>query len=101
MFEFSKLARQAVGDGVADLLAIEAVLSRSDMSIGGWLHLYSRQSSCNMTAHEADKSVISTTDFERRVEEPIVLQKANAYLREDDGWRAFVRPSGTEDIVQV
>lgn len=50
----------------------------------------------------ADRTVIVTTDDETRVVTPVVLQNAIDELvaKVPDG-RAFVRPSGTEDVVRV
>lgn len=78
---------------MADLPVIGAILSRGDRSFGDWLHLYSEPSSCNMSARVAGKSVIGTTKFDRRLEEPFVLRKENADTCKDNGCRAFVRPT--------
>lgn len=88
-----KLAKQADGDRVADLLVKEAILSRSDRSFGDWLHLYSERRSRNMTARVAGKSVTSTTELDRQLEERTVLQKANADTYKNNGCCAFVRLS--------
>lgn len=48
----------------------------------------------------ADRTRIRTFDAERRVSEPAELQaKIDATVK--SGERAFVRPSGTEDVVRV
>uniref|UniRef100_A0A7N5K616 Phosphoglucomutase 3 n=1 Tax=Ailuropoda melanoleuca TaxID=9646 RepID=A0A7N5K616_AILME len=50
----------------------------------------------------ADRQVISTTDAERQVVTPLGLQEAiNDLVKTYRLSRAFVRPSGTEDIVRV
>uniref|UniRef100_A0A8C0MA37 Phosphoacetylglucosamine mutase n=1 Tax=Canis lupus familiaris TaxID=9615 RepID=A0A8C0MA37_CANLF len=50
----------------------------------------------------ADRQVISTTDAERQVVTPPGLQEAiNDLVKKYKLSRAFVRPSGTEDIVRV
>uniref|UniRef100_A0A8C3WGU5 Phosphoacetylglucosamine mutase n=1 Tax=Catagonus wagneri TaxID=51154 RepID=A0A8C3WGU5_9CETA len=50
----------------------------------------------------ADREVISTTDAERQVVKPPGLQEAiNDLVRKYKLSRAFVRPSGTEDVVRV
>jgi len=50
----------------------------------------------------ADRQVIDTTDAERRAVTPPGLQeKIDALVKKYKLSRAFVRPSGTEDIVRV
>ena len=50
----------------------------------------------------ADRSVVVTTDAERRVSSPEALQVCidDAVSKFSSG-RAFVRPSGTEDVVRI
>lgn len=53
-------------------------------------------------AQVADRRVISTTDAERRAVTPPGLQEAiDALVNKYKLSRAFVRPSGTEDVVRV
>lgn len=97
----SALANQAVGDGVADLLLILAILSREDMTTSEWLRLYEERRSSNLVVRVTDKSVIVTEDCDRLVKEPAALRDAIAKASDEEGCRAFVRPSGTEDVVRV
>lgn len=97
----SILANQAVGDGVADLLLALAILSREQMSMDDWLELYAERCSANMVVRVADKSVVQTEDCDRSVREPLALRQAIQSIAGAQGCRAFVRPSGTEDVVRV
>lgn len=101
LLSISKLANQTVGDGVADLLLVIAILSRNGMTFDDWMQMYDERCSCNMIVHVANKSVILTADCDRRVEKPAALRDAIANISSDEGCRAFVRPSGTEDVVRV
>jgi phosphoacetylglucosamine mutase len=50
----------------------------------------------------ADRTVIVTTEDETRVTAPATLQAAvDALVAAVPSGRAFVRPSGTEDVVRV
>lgn len=50
----------------------------------------------------ADRRVIDTTDAERRALTPPGLQeKIDALVKKYKLSRAFVRPSGTEDVVRI
>lgn len=97
----SKLANQTVGDGVADLLLVIGILSFADMTFEDWLNLYDERCSSNMVVHVSDKSLIVTADCDRELVEPTKLREAIARIAGADGCRAFVRPSGTEDVVRV
>lgn len=97
----SKLANQTVGDGIADLLLVIGILSYNDMMFDEWLQIYEERCSCNMIVHVIDKSLIKTADCDRVVQEPVPLREAIAKISSSQGCRAFVRPSGTEDVVRV
>lgn len=63
---------------------------------------YRKKKTQNACAQVADRQVISTTDAERQVVKPPGLQEAiNDLVKKYRLSRAFVRPSGTEDIVRV
>lgn len=50
----------------------------------------------------ADRRVIDTTDAERQAVSPAGLQDAiDVLVKKYQKSRAFVRPSGTEDVVRV
>jgi phosphoacetylglucosamine mutase len=97
-----KLANQAVGDGVADLLLVLGMLKCSDMSFDDWLALYDERCSANMVVHVADKDAIITEDCDQTVIQPSALRSAvESAVGGGEGRRAFVRSSGTEDVVRV
>lgn len=96
-----RLANQAVGDGVADLLLVLGILARRGMSFDDWLALYDERLSQNLIVRVADKSVVQTEDCDRKVVAPPGLRKAVEEICRQPGRRAFVRPSGTEDVVRV
>lgn len=101
LLSLTKLANQAVGDGVADLLLVLGILTFEKMSFDDWLSLYDERCSCNMVVRVTDKTVITTADCDRRVEKPTALKDAIEKLASGEGCRAFIRPSGTEDVVRV
>lgn len=101
LLAISRLANQAVGDGVADLLLICGILCCESMTFDSWLKQYQEHCSCNMVVHVEDKSVILTEDYDRVVKTPGELRKVISGITADPGCRAFVRPSGTENVVRV
>jgi len=97
-----QLINQATGDAMADFLAIEAILMVEDMNLDGWNGLYSDLPSRQLKCKVADRSVIITSEDETRVLEPEVLQNAiDKVVAMFECGRAFVRPSGTEDVVRI
>jgi phosphoacetylglucosamine mutase len=97
-----RLANQAIGDGVADLLLLLGMLACCSMSFDDWLALYHERCSANMVVQVADKDVIATEDCDRVVKAPAALRAAvESTTGNSGGRRAFVRPSGTEDVVRV
>ncbi|WIA14576.1 hypothetical protein OEZ85_003092 [Tetradesmus obliquus] len=97
----SRLMNQAVGDAISGLLLCDAVL-RSGTSLAEWQALYTDLPSRQLKLVVADRTVITTTDAERRCVTPAGLQDAiDAAVAKYDLGRAFARPSGTEDAVRV
>jgi phosphoacetylglucosamine mutase len=101
LLSVGRLANQAVGDGVADMLLALAMLSRQGMYFDDWLCTYAERCSANLVVRVADKNVIVTADCDREVVEPTALRASITEVCQGDGRRAFVRPSGTEDVVRV
>ncbi|XP_048209590.1 phosphoacetylglucosamine mutase isoform X2 [Perognathus longimembris pacificus] len=92
------LFNQTAGDAISDMLVIEAILALKGLTVQQWDALYADLPNRQV----ADRTVISTTDAERRAVTPPGLQEAIDSLV--SGYRlsrAFVRPSGTEDVVRV
>jgi phosphoacetylglucosamine mutase len=102
LLALNSVINAAVGDAVSGILIVEAALRRKKWSLEQWAGLYADLPSCQMKVKVADRSVISTTDAERRVAEPKALQdKIDELVAGVPGGRSFVRPSGTEDVVRV
>ncbi|XP_032340415.1 phosphoacetylglucosamine mutase [Camelus ferus] len=96
------LFNQATGDAISDMLVIEAVLALKGLTIQQWDALYMDLPNRQLKVKVADRQVISTTDAERQAVKPPGLQEAiNDLVKKYKLSRAFVRPSGTEDVVRV
>uniref|UniRef100_A0A8D1WL38 Phosphoacetylglucosamine mutase n=1 Tax=Sus scrofa TaxID=9823 RepID=A0A8D1WL38_PIG len=96
------LFNQATGDAISDMLVIEAILALKGLTIQQWDALYTDLPNRQLKVKVADRQVISTTDAERQVVKPPGLQEAiNDLVKKYKLSRAFVRPSGTEDVVRV
>eukprot|EP00455_Lapot_gusevi_P026387 TRINITY_DN2783_c0_g2_i4.p1 TRINITY_DN2783_c0_g2~~TRINITY_DN2783_c0_g2_i4.p1 ORF type:complete len:392 (+),score=73.28 TRINITY_DN2783_c0_g2_i4:29-1177(+) len=98
----SRLANQAVGDAISDILLIESALSFQNWSLHEWNQLYTDLPSVQLKVRVANRAVIQTTNAERECVSPAGLQDAiNEAVRAVNKGRSFVRPSGTEDVVRV
>ncbi|KAI4882999.1 hypothetical protein NFI96_015796 [Prochilodus magdalenae] len=96
------LINQATGDAISDMLVIEAVLAIRGMTVQEWDRIYTDLPNRQLKVKVADRRVIDTTDAERRAVTPTGLQDAiDALVKKYAKARAFVRPSGTEDVVRV
>ncbi|NXH21680.1 AGM1 mutase, partial [Bucco capensis] len=96
------LINQTVGDAVSDMLVIEAILALKGLSVQQWDAIYTDLPNRLLRVQVADRRVIDTTDAERFVVTPAGLQeKINGLVKKYKLARAFVRPSGTEDVVRI
>ncbi|NXL48864.1 AGM1 mutase, partial [Podilymbus podiceps] len=96
------LINQTVGDAVSDMLVIEAILALKGLTVQQWDALYTDLPNRLLKVQVADRRVIDTTDAERRAVTPPGLQeKIDELVKKYKLSRAFVRPSGTEDVVRI
>ncbi|KAM6181765.1 phosphoacetylglucosamine mutase [Erethizon dorsatum] len=96
------LFNQAAGDAISDMLVIEAILALKGLTVQQWDALYMDLPNRQLKVKVADRRVISTTDAERRVVTPPGLQEViRDLVKKYKLSRAFVRPSGTEDVIRV
>ncbi|CAF3635603.1 unnamed protein product [Adineta steineri] len=99
---FINIINETVGDAIADLLATEVILSILHLNLDGWLNLYDDLPQRQLKVAVRDRTMIQTTDAERRCIAPAHLQDCiDELVSKYPSGRAFVRPSGTEDIVRV
>lgn len=96
------LINQTVGDATSDMLVVETILYEKGWSLEEWgaayIDLPNRQ--CKVTIK--DRTVIKTTDSERKTTAPEGLQEEiDNLVAAYKSARSFVRPSGTEDVVRV
>ncbi|KAH7883541.1 phosphoacetylglucosamine mutase [Phlebopus sp. FC_14] len=93
---------QTVGDALSDMLLVEVILSHQSYGAEEWDALYSDLPNRLVKVVVKDRGAFKTADQERRLVSPPGLQpKIDELVREYEGGRSFVRPSGTEDVVRV
>mmetsp|Transcript_1580 Transcript_1580/g.2037 ORF Transcript_1580/g.2037 Transcript_1580/m.2037 type:complete len:576 (-) Transcript_1580:274-2001(-) len=98
----SKLINQATGDAMADALAVEAILHIEKMSISDWSKIYTDLPSRQLKVKVKDRTAIKTIQDESKTTAPADLQpKIDEIVSDYENGRAFVRPSGTEDVVRI
>lgn len=98
----AKLANQCVGDALTDMLLCELALAAQKFSVMDWSMLYKDFPSRMTKVKVKDRSVFETTNAERTCLKPEGIQDAIDQLMPNyPNGRAFVRPSGTEDVVRV
>lgn len=96
------LINQTVGDAISDLLVVESILYQKQWSIDEWSDSYTDLPNRQLKVKVADRTVIETTDAERKTTSPVGLQNAiDELVAQYKQARSFVRPSGTEDVVRV
>jgi phosphoacetylglucosamine mutase len=89
---FIDIINETVGDAIADLLATEAILSTMNLSVQGWLNLYNDLPQRQLKIAIKDRTLIQTTDAERRCIAPVHLQDCiDELVSKYPLGRAFVR----------
>jgi phosphoacetylglucosamine mutase len=91
-----------VGDAIANLLLIESILWDLDMSIQDFMNIYEENPSRMYKAIVKDRTKFKVVWDESRLTQPIELQqKIDELVAGTNEGKAFVRPSGTEDILRL
>jgi len=98
----SEVINQAVGDAISDLLMVEAILTLRNWNLDDWTKVYKDLANRQLKVKVKDRSAFKTTNADRQLVEPAVLQPLiDSLVKKYNSGRAFVRPSGTEDVVRV
>ncbi|KAK7508746.1 hypothetical protein BaRGS_00000312 [Batillaria attramentaria] len=93
---------QTVGDAMSDMLLVEVILSHRGWSVADWDAMYTDLPNRQIKIKVQDRTVVQTTDAERKVTSPAGLQEEiDRLVSGFTNGRSFVRPSGTEDVVRV
>ena len=102
LINLTRVINQTVGDALSDMLLVEVVLAYRAFSGYEWDSLYFDLPNRLVKVVVPDRSIFKTEDAERVLVSPPGLQaRLDEQIRKYDGGRAFVRPSGTEDVVRV
>lgn len=102
LLKLINLINETVGDAISDLLLVETVLHDKGWDLKDWLNSYTDLPNLQMKITVEDRRVITTRDAERICVTPAGLQdEINLLVARYPKGRAFVRPSGTEDVVRV
>lgn len=101
--KFLLLTNEAVGDAMATLLMVEAFLMDSDLDTKSANAIYTDLPSKMLKFEVKDRSKFKTQDDNETIlVEPAGLQEViEGVFKEVENSRAFVRPSGTEDVVRI
>ncbi|KAK3923377.1 Phosphoacetylglucosamine mutase [Frankliniella fusca] len=102
MLTFIDMVNETTGDSISDLLIVETILHARGWSVEDWENCYTDLPNRLLKVTVKDRNVIKVIDAECHISEPEGLQEDFDRLIAmfTDG-RAFVRPSGTEDVVRV
>ncbi|XP_030375424.1 phosphoacetylglucosamine mutase [Scaptodrosophila lebanonensis] len=96
------LINETVGDAISDMLLVETILNHKGWDVKDWISTYNDLPNRQLKIKVKDRNVITTTDAERICVKPVGLQdEINMAVSNYKRGRAFVRPSGTEDVVRV
>lgn len=96
------IINETVGDAISDMLLVETILHAKGFSLKDWLATYDDLPNTIKKVKVQDRNIFETTDAERKCVKPEGLQeRIDELVRKYKRGRAFVRPSGTEDVVRV
>lgn len=68
------LANQAVGDGIANLFMIEAILAQTPNGFNTMVDIFHQYPSCNRVVHVKDKSTVCSTPHSEQIRKHLTLK---------------------------
>lgn len=87
-----RLVNQTVGDALADLLLVEAILFLRGLSVKQWDEFYQDLPNRQLKVKVSNRDIVQTTDAERVCSSPTGLQAAiDSTVKRYASARAFVR----------
>jgi len=96
------LANQGTGDAICNYLMVEASLAYLKMDLGLWNQMYKDLFSVNAKIKVQNKHLIKTNYAQTKMEHPLDLQNSiDSIVKSYPNGRAFLRPSGTEDVCRL
>jgi phosphoacetylglucosamine mutase len=96
------ISNRLVGDAIANLFVIEAILYDLDMSIEQFDSIYTESPSRMYKIKVADRNKFKVTEDESRLTFPTELQDdIDKAIKNVTNGKAFVRASGTEDVIRL
>ncbi|XP_026272665.1 phosphoacetylglucosamine mutase isoform X2 [Frankliniella occidentalis] len=102
MLTFIDMVNETTGDSISDLLIVETILHARGWSVEDWENCYTDLPNRQLKVTVQDRNVIKVIDAECNISEPEGLQDDfDRLISMFAEGRAFVRPSGTEDVVRV
>jgi phosphoacetylglucosamine mutase len=99
----SKLVSQVVGDAIGNMLMVEFILSACDYSLNDWINMYDDMIVLQDKLY-INRCMFETIDYGRKLVKPLGLQDTIDNILSTYSYgnpRAFVRPSGTENLVRL
>lgn len=99
---FTHIINPTIGDAFSDLLGALCILVIDSFNLDSWVSLYSDLPSIQKKAYVKDKTLLKCNDDETRLISPTSLQDTiDSIVKKYPNGRAFLRPSGTEDVVRI
>jgi len=95
-------ANQGVGDAISNFLQIETALAALQMNAAGWKAIYKDLENAHSKVVVKNRFAIKVNYDQSKVTTPTDIQpKIEEICAKYEMGRAFIRPSGTEDICRI
>lgn len=97
-----ELFNQVIGDGIMNFFGVIYILDQLNMNTMEFCNLFTPRISREIKVHVNNKNIYVTSENQTELLEPIEIKdKIDKIIMNNQGLRAFVRPSGTEDILRL
>lgn len=104
LVQISELFNSLIGDAIMNLIGLCHIIQQTDSTYTDMLMMFKEKESRTVKIIVADKNIYKTSHDQTKLLEPVLIaHKLDNLLTQTcfEGCRAFVRPSGTEDILRL
>ena len=102
LIDLGRIFNTIIGDAIMNMIGIKHIIDKMDLKLDQLNEIFVKRYSKQVKLTVKDKSIYKPSHDQTELIEPkVVADNIRLIMKEYEGCRAFVRPSGTEDILRL
>jgi len=102
LIDLGRIFNTIIGDAIMNMIGIKHIIDKMDLKLDQLNEIFVKRYSKQVKLTVKDKSIYKPSyDQTELIEPKVVADNIRLIMKEYEGCRAFVRPSGTEDVLRL